>query len=55
MKMRVKRNEEKSYIKLDFKELYMYFRFIFMFLILLEWFYKLSRQTLATKPCHGTS
>lgn len=35
----------KSNIKLDLKELYMYFCFIFMFLILLlEWFYKLSRQ-----------
>lgn len=42
MKMRVKRNEGKSYIKLDLKELYMYFCFISMFLILLEWFYNLK-------------
>lgn len=36
MKMRVKRNEAKSDIKLDLKEFYMYLCFIFMFLILLE-------------------
>lgn len=55
MKMRVKKNEEKSYIKLDFKELYMYFCFIFMFLILLEWFYKLGGQIQRARPHHGTA
>lgn len=53
--MRVKRNEEKSYIKLDLKELYMYFCFIFMFLVLLEWFYNFSRQIQPIRPHHGTA
>lgn len=44
--MRVKRNEEKSYIKFGFQRvIYVLFCFIFMFLILLEWFYKLGRQS----------
>lgn len=33
----------------------MYFCFIFMFLILLEWFYKLSRQIQPTRLSHVTS